>query len=68
MRARRHYSNWFLFGITPLAKMNPIALKLGLNTVGKSSTHDITISSSLCSRKHCILNVTKDQITLTDKV
>lgn len=61
-------SKWFLFGETKVAQKKRICLKLGLNTVGKSHSNTIHISSIKCSRNHCTLSVTDEEIILRDDV
>lgn len=61
-------SNWFLYGISEAAKRtHPIRLQMGINEVGRSARlNTIALNSNLCSRQHCTMVVSENEIIVWD--
>lgn len=66
---KQEWSNWYLYGVSEATeKSPPIRLRVGENTVGRSPLlNSIALGSMLCSRKHCELSVSENEVIMRDK-
>lgn len=60
--------NYDLVRVYSTGEGETYALRWGLNTMGKSSSNDLTFNSNFCSSRHCQIRVETNGVFLDDFV